>query len=865
MYISSIQLQGFKSFLNKTKIELEPGLTSIVGPNGCGKSNIVDAIRWVLGEQKKTRLRTDIKEDVIFNGTDKVKPTNYAEVKLLIKNNSNTLPIEYNDIEIKRRLFRSGENEYFINKIKCRLKDIQEIFINTGMSSDAYSVIELKMIDEILNENLMSLKKMIDSASGISNYNKQRTKTLTKIKNITSDLTRINDLVIELGKNIKYLNSQMKKFNKHENLVNELENFEAKLSFIRINDILDKTKLIKNDLDLDKKKNKSLSKDIVNSEAIIIDSQLLLDEKRKELLFTKKKLSDANEELLNINSKLIKYSEKQKYNASQIDYSSDQISQIISSLKHSDSKLKDLFVESKKLQKLIDENQKNIKLYKKKYAKDFKAKESLLKKIDLQATKIESVYNDKLLIQNKITSFEVKRENYSTHLSDLKSYKYDKDCQFCVDNGKKQINDTNIFNNKLKKINNKLKTYNKKLLDIKSKYVRELNKSESLKSSLKLYNSKNQKVNDNFHNLEIDKIKFSKELEGVEYRLNYFKGSKEELLKKKNILNNQIDTLNNEIKDINQKQKNISNKREILYKKLNDTKVDIDQKESNYDAINLKIKESQNIISLATKNKEHLNYAIQKKEIDISNLNNEIKIINNFLKDKYNSKISDYKFKKITLTKASIINKINRIKIKIDDYGPINMNIKNQYQDEKERFEFLNKQKLDLEKSRKMLDKTINKLDKEAKINFISTFNEINQNLKKTFPLFFKGGTANLILSNPNNPIESNIIISPSPPGKKVKKLNVLSAGEKALTAISILFAIYQKKPSPFCVLDEVDAPLDDSNTKNFTDVLKLYSNKTQFIIITHNKLTMKSSSILYGVTQEDKGISKILSVKLND
>ena len=164
-----------------------------------------------------------------------------------------------------------------------------------------------------------------------------------------------------------------------------------------------------------------------------------------------------------------------------------------------------------------------------------------------------------------------------------------------------------------------------------------------------------------------------------------------------------------------------------------------------------------------------------------------------------------------------------------------------------------------------MLDKTINKLDKEAKINFISTFDEINQNLKKTFPLFFKGGTANLILSNPNNPIESNIIISPSPPGKKVKKLNVLSAGEKALTAISILFAIYQKKPSPFCVLDEVDAPLDDSNTKNFTDVLKLYSNKTQFIIITHNKLTMKSSNILYGVTQEDKGISKILSVKLND
>ena len=865
MYISSIQLQGFKSFLNKTKIDLKPGLTSIVGPNGCGKSNIVDAIRWVLGEQKKSRLRTDIKEDVIFNGTDKIKPTNYAQVKLLIKNDSKTLPIEYNEIEIRRRLFRSGENEYFINRTKCRLKDIQEIFMNTGMSSDAYSVIELKMIDEILNENLTSLKKMIDSASGISNYNKQRTKTLTKIKNVTSDLTRINDIVIEIGKNIKYLNLQMKKFNEHENLIQKLENYEAKLSYIRKNYILDKIKLIEDDLNLDKKKNKLLSKKIAESELSINKFQSLLDEKRQELLNEKKELSICNEQVLNINSKLIKLSEKQKYNTSQIDYSSDQVSQIISSIKHSDSKLKELIIESKKLEKLIAKNQEDIILYKKKYSKDFKAKETLLKKIDLQATKIEAVYNDKLLIENKIISLKLKKENHVKHLSDLKSYKYDKNCKFCIDNGKKQINETDLFNKKLKKINNDLSAYNKKISNIKSKYSTELKESEKLKLSLKSYNSKNQKVNDRFHDLEIDKIKFAKELESIEYRSNYFNDSKDELSNKKNTLNAQIEFLKNEIKDINDKQSVISNQRLALNEKLNNLKLDIDTKEANYDKINAKIKESQSIMSISTKNNEHLSFTIQQKKIEISNLNNDIKIIKNSLKDKYNSQISDYNFKNIKATKASIISKINKIKSKIEDYGPINMNVRNQFQDENERFEFLNKQKLDLEKSKKILNKTINKLNKEAKSNFTSTFNEINKNLKETFPMFFKGGSAELILSDPDNPLESNIIISPSPPGKKVKKLNVLSAGEKALTAISILFAIYQKKPSPFCVLDEVDAPLDDFNTKNFTDVLKLYSTKTQFIIITHNKLTMNSSNLLYGVTQEDKGISKILSVNLND
>ena len=248
MYIKRIELQGFKSFLNKTKIDLDRGLTSIVGPNGCGKSNIVDAIRWVLGEQKNSRLRSSKKEDVIFNGTSKIKATGFCEVKLIIDNDFKILPIEYSEVEICRRLFRTGDTEYYINNNLCRLKDVQNLFIDTGMSSDAYSVIELKMIDEILINNHSNLKMMLDSASGILNYNKQRKKTNNKLEKVSDNLLRVNDIVSEIEKNLKTLNLQMKRYSRYESLLVKLKEKELLLAFIKIKNLINEKKSINKEL-----------------------------------------------------------------------------------------------------------------------------------------------------------------------------------------------------------------------------------------------------------------------------------------------------------------------------------------------------------------------------------------------------------------------------------------------------------------------------------------------------------------------------------------------------------------------------------------------------------------------------------------
>ena len=234
MYISDLNIHGFKSFAKKDNLKFGEGITAIVGPNGCGKTNIVDAIRWVLGEQKYSVLRSGKMEDVIFKGADSAKPLSVCEVSLTVHNNKGKLPLEYNDVEIGRRVFRSGDSEYFINRTPCRLKDIQDLFIDTGMGADAYSVIELKMIEQILSETTEDRKRMFEEAAGINKYKQQRKSALRKFEAVRTDLERVNDIIIEVEAKVKALALQLKRFERHEKLTSELQQREIALAFIKI-------------------------------------------------------------------------------------------------------------------------------------------------------------------------------------------------------------------------------------------------------------------------------------------------------------------------------------------------------------------------------------------------------------------------------------------------------------------------------------------------------------------------------------------------------------------------------------------------------------------------------------------------------
>ena len=298
MYISELTMHGFKSFAKKDVVHFGEGITAIVGPNGCGKTNIVDAIRWVLGEQKHSILRSGKKEDIIFNGAKNIKPLSVCEVSLTVHNNKGKLPIEYNDIEIGRRLFRSGESEYFMNRTPCRLKDIHDLFVDTGMGSDAYSVIELKMIEQILSETGDDRRRMFEEASGINKYKIQKKSTLRKFESTRSDLNRVNDLILEIEAKVKSLSLQLKRFERHSKLLDDLKTKEISLAFLQ-------THNYRSDLHPLKKRIEELNhlRDSNQSEESDIE---------KKLVSLQKGYKSQQDELDNYRNQLTDYNEKRE-------------------------------------------------------------------------------------------------------------------------------------------------------------------------------------------------------------------------------------------------------------------------------------------------------------------------------------------------------------------------------------------------------------------------------------------------------------------------------------------------------------------------------------------------------------------------
>ena len=866
MYIKNIELQGFKSFLNKTNISLKRGVTTIVGPNGCGKTNIIDAVRWVLGEQKQSMLRSSKMEDVIFNGTQKVKPTNFCQVKLTIENDFEILPIEYSEIEISRRLFRTGESQYYINKNLCRLKDIYELFVDTGMGADAYSVIELKMIENILSNDSANFKRMLDEAAGISNYNQQRKSTKNKLKHVMNDLDRINDIIYEVDKNIKSLNLQMKRYKRHEVLVEKLSNQEIIFSALKIIKLQNKENPI-----LEKLKSKNKDESLLLKKININDQKLKKLEAEESLLKSKiidikSRIDLQNNNLSVCNTQIIKFTENEKYNNSKLEYYKDQIYQLDINADHISKKINDLKQTLFKLEPVIKSQNKQFNSLEKVYLKNQEKHEKIIKEIKIQNETIQNLFNDLSDQKNKKRIFETNHSSLSKHLIDLKKFKYDKNCKYCVKNGREQIVEKNEITTKLKDLKKDISNFNLKIKSLSNKYHAKKKELEKLSKSLNAINDKNDQENYDYQDLKIKNIELIKEKEALEYRLNIFLDDEKNSLLKVKSLNNDIQLLTKENKDlnnnINKEKKNIEKIQLELKKNL---KI-LNKFEDQHLNLTKKLKNSQGDILLNQRKKEEKIIDKQNLEIKITHIENEKKIISNFIQEKYNSDIYAHLDIKDTNINMDELNyEIDKIKRSIDSIGPINMAVNLEYETEKERFDFLTNQRKDLIDSEKSLQKTIEKLDKEAKYKFTESFNHINDNLKQTFSMFFNGGTALLKLEDEKNPLESSVEIIAKPPGKRNKTLKMLSAGEKALSATAILFAIYLKKPSPFCILDEIDSPLDDSNIKRFTDVIKTFSNKTQFIIITHNKLTMQESDYMYGITQENEGISNVVSVEMNN
>ena len=1181
MYLKRLELQGFKSFADKTILELMPGITSVIGPNGSGKSNISDAIRWVLGEQSMKSLRGAKSLDVIFAGTQNRKSLGFAEASLVFDNSDGKLPIEYTEVTVTRKIYRSGETGYFINKVPCRLKDVLELFMDTGIGKDGYSIIGQGKIDEILSNKSEDRRHIFEEAAGIVKYRTRKQESEKKLEHTKLNLLRINDILAEIEGNLGPLQVQSDKAKKYLNLREELKNIEIGLfvyniakykesleEIIKDIDImqtqcneeegkLERVKILKEELkssideiteEIENMSNLGFESqkeiEVLNSDINVAKTRITNNEENsqrfeKEISEQNDRIQELKEELEQKEAKKDNLKENKQKFENELNEKQEELEKLTQKLStkeleierykktveentdkkyelQSDSNTQDINYQNyeKRQNQIKQEMQSTIseldstRLVKEDISKEFyeienkrnkaqktlgetaKQREDANKKIKDYENNINSLSNDVRIKESKLKFLIETEKEKEGYIKSVKSLL--KDCENVKELGKgmhgvlaniievpenletaiemclgaslqnivteteedaKRLVEYLRKNNlgrasflpitsvKGKKLD-KIKGNEKGVIGIASDLVKYSKKYEqiilnllgrtvivdNMDTAIKVAKQNGytfrivtvegdlinpsgaitggsvmkKTVNILGRGKEIEKLQ--KEIETLKLKIQKLENEKEEFeesiegilelvsnlerelqeieidyaTKKQKVLSidENIQKLENRLNKLKQEQTNLEqSKTEVLQNKekiqkeieeiiskneelskiitefaelnkddqkyIDDLNFDItnlkisvssfDESEASIQEIQERINQELNNSNISIENKQrqieqivienqNLQKTIEEKLAQIEEVKDKVKNSSSKIEElkkertEKSSKLSkqedeitskfkviedlkgqlvklDVKKSKIDEDINTIINKmweeyeitpntageyqkpenvqltqrrVNQLRTEIRELGSVNVDSIEEYKNLKDRYDFMSEQRLDLENTMAQLRKIINDMTQIMKEQFNEKFKIINKNFGEVFAELFGGGKAEVKLEDESNILECGIEITVQPPGKKLQNMMLLSGGEKAFTAIALLFAILKINPAPFCVLDEIEAALDDVNVFRYAEYLKKFTEHTQFLVITHRKGTMEAADTVYGVTMEESGISKLLSMKLN-
>ncbi len=1173
MQLTRLEIKGFKSFGDKIVINFDEGITGIVGPNGCGKSNVVDAIRWVLGEQKTRMLRSEKMENIIFNGTKSRKALQMAEVSLAFDNTKNLLPTEYSNVTITRRYYRSGDSEYLLNGVACRLKDITNLFLDTGIASNSYAIIELKMVDDILNDKDNSRRGLFEEAAGISKFKIRKKETLKKLSDTDADLDRVEDLLFEIGKNLKSLEKQAKQAKRYYEIKEEYKRLSVQLAQLGMARQKEVFKNLQTQIDQENDRKVNLTKQMAEKEAAIeaakrdlIDREKLLSSRQKTLnehvnrirqYESEKKIKNERLRFLNdraatlreqieqdrksneraafsissleqekrtadkilaeISGRLeqlkesyelqkeqtiahrskveqlaVELKDKQEayYQANksleikqiqlntlkqELEKAAEDSSSQSASLEEFENKLKSLTADKEKkdaefeklkvkeedLKSRIEQTQKTIEVIREELSttnrkldarqNEYNLTKSLvdnlegfpeaikfLKKqskwgknapllsdiiacpeeyrvtienflepvmnyyiVDTEAQAFEAInlLSDAakgkahfFILENfqhfkptasriikdalpatEVVEFEPRYRKLVQHILDnvyISSNHHtdlpeEDDAVLITQNGKvikRQYSisggSVGLFEGKrigraknLEKLSAEIKKLSAKLEEVKQNLADKQDDLEQLKASTHAEELEKVRQEARLLNEEYISVKTKKEQyydllstntskrEDIQERISLLSEELEELKpltedgqsqltsieETYNLSSEELSTYN----DLLSEKSGAFNQENILFhqqeNKVNSISQEISFKQTTFDSSKQRIEknsgelkktddEVKQLVSNAETNDEELvamyaekesiekgvneaekeYYAgrgaideAEKAERDIQRLREnadallmqlqtqltesklQLNSIQERLSVEFNIKVEELEEADVLpadLDEEELKTKVDKLKNRLGNMGPINPMAMEAFEEIKERYDFIIKEKEDLIKAKESLLNTISEIDEVAKTTFLEAFEDIKANFIKVFrSLFTDEDDCDLKLSNPDDPLESSIDIIAKPKGKRPLTINQLSGGEKTLTATSLLFAIYLLKPAPFCIFDEVDAPLDDANIDKFNNIIKTFSADSQFIIVTHNKRTMASTDIIYGITMVEQGVSRVVPVDLRE
>ncbi len=976
MYIKEIKIHGFKSFADKMTIELDPTFTGIVGPNGSGKSNIVDAIKWVLGEQSIKSLRgSNNMTDVIFNGSSSRQPANFASVAIVFDNSDRTLNVDFNEVSIKRIVYKTGENEYYINNDKCRLKDITNLFLDSKSSRESFNIIPQNKIDQILSEKPEDRRVIFEDAAGVLKYKKRKEESLSKLSKTHENVERINLIISENSENLLPLEESARKAREYKTALSELESVEIALiakDITTYNDELEEKSNRKVKLEEEVSKLSSTST-TDNTEVEKIKVKILNND---ELIkSTSNEIFKLNESLMELSNKKTLLSERNKY-----DKESTSVKNNLLNLKDREGVIKNNISSIELDIKSLDEQKSNLKAKLESLTSDFNSlnkqvqntnfelnnkRKSLIEvknKIDILETNISNMnkipFSVRSIIDNPtlrgihnilgnvidtkseyatmleialgasanniITDDEacakeaiehLKRKNLGRAtffpLNVIKPKSIDPETQRTVESIIGYIGIAsdlvtydskyyNIIMNQLgniivaenintaisisKKINHRYRviSLDGEVIHVggmmsggsnksNSSYIQDKYELDRLKNSINnyendikelesKYNHENDELNiikDNIYNTNIESIKVSESI-----------NNKNALLESTNheyeMVKNEIDNLSD--KSLDKELENVINE----YYNHEQKKLELEKNLELYNREKLELNSTLSTLETSIKkmNSDYnsLNSEINSLEISITKLNMNLDTLLTRLSEDYSLGYERACKEYILEIDEDIAReKVTTLRRKIKSLGEVNLGSIDEYERISKRVNFLTKQKEDLEASEKDLLTIIDDMDSVMVDKFKDTFERINEEFTKVFKTLFKGGNAHLELTDPDNILETGIDIIAVPPGKNQKPLSLLSGGERTMTAISLLFSIMNLEKVPFVILDEVESALDENNATVFGEYLDHYKNKTQLLIITHKKKTMEFLDKLYGITMQESGVSKIVSVKLEN
>lgn len=979
MYLKKISAHGFKSFADDVVIDLNNGITGIVGPNGSGKSNVVDAVRWVFGEQSIKSLRGDGNmTDVIFSGSKSRAAANTGSVTLVLDNTDHFIDSSFTEISIKRRLYKDGTNEYYLNNERCRLKDITDVLIDSGLAKEGFNIISQGKVEEIIASKPTDRRIVFEEAAGVLKYKRRKDESLRKLDKTHSNMNRVNDIIIELKEQIEPLKGQRELALEYKKIKEELDSLELALITEDITTINLKYQDSKTKIETLKEELSNIEVTNTTGEAKIEKDKLELAKLDQEIKLLQEQLLTMTTEVEKINSEKTIILERQKYSVENpklhtnlVNNKEEELNLVnfINKLKN-DLDNKNTILE----EDIKSYNKFELELSKTKKEKDatiaslnkLNHEESTLKtKIEILTNEIEnnsllphavkSILNNPKLkgIHNTIGNVIDVEEQYSSAITAslgasvtyvivdnelvakdainyLKNNNIGKATFFPLNIIKPYFVPDNILNSIKKEdgfvdvaanlvkydnkytniINNQLggvivvkdiDAANKitKLIEYRYKVVTLEGELFHIGGSITGGNKtvirnvltdkyELERCHHEVNNL-IEKIKLAEE------KINEFDDliKKQEdslyLANKKRVTDsqdifvlessvrdteNKLEDIQKEIKSINNMLENkLSNEEETIinsyYEKVkekDDFVNNLNNKVSKRDTLHNTIEDFEFSLKKENTTFNLKNNLLKELEIDTNRMDVKLDMLLTSLAENYSityEKAMETVKLEIPINQART--RVNSLKRSLKEIGEVNLGSIDEYDRISTRYEFLTKQKEDLISAENTLLEIIKEMDEVMIKEFSETFKVVRENFTETFKELFKGGTADLKLTDPSNLLETGIEIIASPPGKKLTSISLLSGGEKTFTAISLLFAIIKSKPTPFCILDEAEAALDDVNVESFGNYLNTLKDKTQFIIITHKKKTMEYADVLYGITMQESGVSKLVSVKLEE